>query len=92
MNHHVINTRADLDRLANEDPAAYADFMARLKTSLTRNEDRAEYPENYDRTLKADDKGYVAPKLVKVSEDSTARRFGYTAAELAAALPSEPDI
>jgi len=70
---NVINTRADLDAL--QGTQAHADFMARLKGSMTRREDQAEYPDNYG------DPDYdgptVEPVWVEVEDLSTIERFGF---------------
>jgi len=70
---NVINTRADLDAL--QGTQAHADFMERLKGSMTRREDQAEYPDNYG------DPDYdgptVEPVWVEVEDLSTIERFGF---------------
>ena len=80
----TINTRADLDALKLSDPAAYAAFMAHLKGSLTRMADTQTYPPAYDHTLKPGETGYLAPIIAQVQDATSAERFGFTAAELAA--------
>ena len=80
----TINTRADLDAIKLNDPAAYAAFIAHLKGSLTRMADTQQYPADYDHTLKPGETGYLAPVIAEVADASSAERFGYTAAELQA--------
>jgi len=80
MSHQIINTRADLDALAGT--PAHTAFIAALKGSLTRTVDQAIYPEDYDRKLTPKDKGYVAPSIVAVPDDSVASRFGFTKNEI----------
>ena len=78
----TINTRQDLDAIAGT--PEHAAFIAGLKGSLTRTQDTQEYPENYNRALKPDEEGYLAPILTAVPDDTAAARFGYTREELAA--------
>ena len=78
----IIATRVDLDALAITDPAAHAEFLDRLRASLTTTRDVAEYPDDYDRATAADAKSYIAPKPVTVSTPETAARFGFTAKDL----------
>lgn len=76
----VINTRADLDAIAGT--PEHAEFMARLKGSMTRKQDTQVYPDGYN------DPGYDGPKLEPVWEDvedlSTIERFGFTKADFKA--------
>lgn len=73
----VINTRADLDAVVGT--AQHAEFMARLKGSMTRREDQAEYPDNYS------DPDYDGPTIepvwVDVEDLTTIERFGFTKAD-----------
>lgn len=75
----VINTRADLDAVAGT--AQHAEFMARLKGSMTRRENQAVYPENYN------DPDYNGPSVdpvwVDVEDLATIERFGFTRADFA---------
>lgn len=84
----IVNSRADLDRLAAEDPAAYADFIARLQAACTVEVDTAEYPEDYDYTLQPGDEGYIAPVIVQIAVSAPAERYGYTRTELLALNPN----
>lgn len=69
----VINTRADLDAISGT--AEHADFMERIKGSITRTENQAEYPENYN------DPDYDGPEIepiwVDVEDLTTIERFGF---------------
>ncbi len=76
----IINTRADLNAIAGS--KAHADFIAYLKGTLTRTTDVRAYPADYDRNLKPDAAGYLAPVLGPVDDDSAAARFGFTREEL----------
>ena len=70
----VINSREDLDALAGT--PEYAEFMARLKGSMTRRQNVAVYPEGYGQP------GYEGPAVEPIWEDiedlSTIERFGFT--------------
>ena len=71
---HTINTRADLDAIKGT--PEHADFMARLKGSMTRREDQAVYPDDYN------EPDYSGPKIDPVWADvedlSTIKQFGFT--------------
>ena len=71
---NIINTRADLDAL--QGTQAHADFMARLRGSMTRREDQAAYPDDYN------DPGYtgktIDPVWVDVEDLTTIKRFGFS--------------
>jgi hypothetical protein len=71
---NIINTRSDLDAL--QGTQAHADFMAYLKGSMTRRENQAVYPDNYN------DPDYdgpaVEPVWVDVEALSLIARFGFT--------------
>lgn len=84
---HVINTRADLDRLANTDPVAWSAFIQALKGACVVQTDTAEYPEGYDRSKQPGDAGYVAPNIVETPTETPAIRYEYTRAELMAMNP-----
>ncbi len=79
MQSSVINTRADLDAL--QGTQAHADFMERLKGSMTRREDQAVYPDNYN------DPDYDGPAIdpvwVDVEDLTTIERFGFTKGDFA---------
>lgn len=79
MKSSVINTRADLDKIIGT--AQHAEFIQRLKGSMTRREDQAVYPENYN------DPDYDGPKIdpvwVDVEDLSTIQRFGFTKKDFA---------
>lgn len=76
----IINSRADLDAIAGT--PEHVAFIAALKGSLTHNEDTAKYPENYDKTLTAKQRGFVAPVIRTITDDAQAVRFGFTCKEL----------
>ena len=77
MASYVINTRADLDAIIGT--PEHAEFMARLKGSMTRKQDVQVYPEGYN------DPSYDGPKLEPVWQDiddlSTIEAFGFTKAD-----------
>ena len=74
----VINTRADLDAIAGT--AEYDEFMQLLKGSMTRKQDIAVRPDDYDKPE------YEGPKIPPVWEDvedlSTIERFCFSKADL----------
>lgn len=53
--------------------------MARLKGSMTRTEDQAEYPENYNEPDY--DGPAIEPVWVEVEDLTTIERFGFTKAD-----------
>jgi hypothetical protein len=73
----VINTRADLDAAAGT--KQHKEFMDRLKGSMTRRENQAVYPDNYN------DPDYdgpaVDPVWVDVEDLTTIDRFGFSKAD-----------
>jgi len=75
----VINTRADLQSIAGT--KEYDEFMERLKGSMTRREDQAEYPDNYN------DPEYDGPTIdpvwVDVEDLTTIERFGFSKEDFA---------
>lgn len=74
---NIINSRADLDAI--QGTQEYTDFMEALKGSMTRREDQAEYPENYnDPDYEGDP---IDPVWVDVEDLSTIERFGFTKAD-----------
>lgn len=77
LSNTVINTREDLDAIAGT--PEHAEFMAKLKGSMTRKQDVAERPENYNQP------DYEGPEIPAVWEDvedlSTIERFGFTKAD-----------
>lgn len=70
----VINTRADLDSIKGT--KQHRDFMNRLRGSMTRQQDVAEYPENYG------EPDYDGPAIDPVWEEvedlSLIERFGFS--------------
>lgn len=73
----VINTREDLDAIVGT--KQHAEFMEVLKGSMTRRENQAEYPENYnDPDYEGDP---IDPIWVDVEDLSTIERFGFTKAD-----------
>ena len=77
----VINTREDLDLLKTENPEQYAEFMAYLKGSMTRQQDTAVYPDNYNQPDYAGDK--IDPIWKTVEDLSTIKRFGFKKTDFA---------
>lgn len=78
MAHPVINTRADLDAI--QGTPEHAEFMARLRGSMTRKQDTAVRPDDYG---KPEYTGEAIPPVWEDVEDlSTITRFGFTKAEL----------
>lgn len=75
----VINTRADLQSIAGT--KEYDEFMERLKGSMTRTEDQAVYPENYNEPDY--DGPAIEPVWVEVEDLTTIERFGFTKADFA---------
>jgi hypothetical protein len=75
----VINSREDLE--AVKGTPEYDEFMASLKGSMTRKQDVAVRPDNYN------DPDYDGPEIPPVWEDvedlSTIKRFGFTKEDLA---------
>lgn len=75
----VINTREDLDHLAEQNPAQHAEFMLYLKGSMTRKQNVAVYPEGYGQP------GYEGPAVDPIWEDvedlTTIEHFGFTKAD-----------
>ena len=73
----IINSRADLDAITGT--TEHKKFMEALKGSMTRREDQAEYPENYN------DPEYdgesIDPVWVDVEDLSTIERFGFIKAD-----------
>jgi len=70
----VINTRADLDAIIGT--ADHAEFMSRLRGSMTRRQDMAVYPDNYN------DPDYDGPTIdadwQDVEDLTTIQRFGFS--------------
>lgn len=77
----VINTREDLEILKESNPTEYANFMAYLKGSLTRKQDVAVYPPEYNQPDYAGDK--IDPVWQDVEDPSTIERFGFTKSDFA---------
>ncbi len=75
----VINTREDLDALREANPVEYAIFMEFLKGSMTRKQDMAVYPADYNQPDYAGDK--IEPNWQDVEDLSTIERFGFTKAD-----------
>ena len=81
---NIINTPADLQSSSNT-PEGRA-FLQALLDDFTTFDD-AEYPEGYDRTLTADDEGYIEPVIRKVWNSGVAASWGFnTRDEIADAL------
>ena len=79
-----INTRADLDAIAGTPD--HKAFLSYLAGTITYQADQSVYPQNYDRTLQPGQPGYVAPNWQTVTDLSVIDRFGFTQAELTAAI------
>lgn len=81
MQSPLINTREDLDAIKEINPTAYADFMQKLKGSMTRRENVAVYPEGYGQP------DYTGPAVEPVWQDvedlSTISRFGFKKSDFA---------
>lgn len=77
MAYTVINTRADLDAI--QGTTAHDEFMAALKGSMTRREDQATYPDNYNDPDYSGDP--IDPVWGDVEDLSTIERFGFTKAD-----------
>jgi len=77
----VINTREDLDSLKESNPAEHANFMAFLKGSMTRKQDVATYPADYNQPDYAG--GKIEPVWEDVEDLTTIERFGFTKADFA---------
>lgn len=74
----VINSRADLESIVGT--KEHDEFMARLKGSMMRRQNVAEYPEGYGAPE------YDGPVIEPIWEDvedlTTIERFGFTKADL----------
>lgn len=70
----VINNRADLESIAGT--KKYHEFMARLKGTMTRKQNIAEYPENYG--MPDYDGPAVEPIWEGVEDLTTIEGFGFT--------------
>ena len=74
---YTINTRADLDAITGT--TEHKKFMEALKGSMTRREDQAVYPENYNEPDY--DGESIDPIWVDVEDLSTIERFGFIKAD-----------
>lgn len=70
----TINTRADLDSLLGT--TAHAEFMAKLKGSMTRKQDTAVRPDNYGSPEY--DGQPIAPVWQDVEDLTTIKKFGFS--------------
>ena len=81
MQSPLINSREDLDALKESNPTAYAEFMQKLKCSMTHRQNVAVYPEGYGQP------DYAGPAIEPIWEDvedlSAVERFGFTKADFA---------
>lgn len=81
MQSPLINSREDLDAIKDINPQAHADFMQKLKSSMSRRENVAVYPEGYGKPE------YTGPAVEPVWEDvedlSMIEHFGFTKADFA---------
>jgi hypothetical protein len=73
----TINTRADLDSLLGT--TAHAEFVAKLKGSMTRKQDVAVRPDNYNQPEYQGE--VIAPVWQDVEDLSTIEKFGFTKAD-----------
>ena len=74
----IFNTAADIQAAPNT-PEKQAFLQAMLNDYITF--DDAEYPENYDNTLKEGDEGYVAPVLRHEWNAGAAAAWGFNSRE-----------
>ena len=77
---YTINTREDLDAIVGT--PEHTEFMTALKGSMTRREDQAEYPENYNDPEYDGDP--IDPVWVDVEDLSTIEQFGFIKADFEA--------
>lgn len=81
MQSPLINAREDLDAIKEGNPTEYAEFMQKLKGSMSRRENVAVYPEGYGQP------DYTGPVVEPVWQDvedlSMIEHFGFTAADFA---------
>lgn len=70
----TINTRADLDSLLGT--TAHAEFMAKLKGSMTRKQDVAVRPDNYGQPEYQGE--VISPVWQDVEDLSTIEKFEFT--------------
>lgn len=81
MQSPLINSREDLDALKESNPTAYAEFMQKLKGSMTRRTNTAVYPEGYGQP------DYTGPAIEPIWADTedlaTIEHFGFTKADFA---------
>jgi hypothetical protein len=70
----TINTRADLDSLLGT--TAHAEFMAKLKGSMTRKQDVAVRPDNYSQPEYRGE--VISPVWQDVEDLSTIEKFEFT--------------
>ena len=75
----IVNSREDLDRLKEKDPAAHDEFMARLKASMVRRQNTAVYPENYNQPDY--DGPVIDPVWDEVEDLREIKSFGFTKAD-----------
>ncbi len=76
---YTINTREDLDAIAGT--PEHKEFMALLAGSMTRKENQADYPEDYNDFDYSGD--IIEPVWVEVEDLSTIERFGFTKEDFA---------
>ena len=74
MGNPVINTREDLEAIKGT--KRYDEFMERLRGSMTRWEDVAQYPDNYG--APDYDGPVIEPVWQEVEDLSVIERFGFT--------------
>lgn len=75
VNMTIVNTRADLDALALDDPAAHAAFVERLRATATRTQDVTVYPPGYGE--RDYDGPVLAPTWRTIEDLTTLDRFGF---------------
>ena len=76
---YTINTREDLDAIAGT--SEHEEFMALLAGSMTRKENQADYPEDYNDPDYSGD--IIEPIWVEVEDLSSIERFGFTKEDFA---------
>lgn len=79
MAYQVLNSRADLDAISGTQ--AHAEFMMRLKGTMTRKQNVAVYPDGYG--TPEYDGPVIDPIWQDVEDLSTIERFGFTKADFA---------
>lgn len=74
----IVQTADDLAALQASDPATYRDQLHAILGSSRIRTNQAEYPEDYDGSLPANDEGYIEPQWVEIEDTATLQRLGFT--------------